>query len=301
MDKRMQLLGKIGTILADFIGIIVMLMAVAFAFARENPAIFVVLAAFVCPLWYKVVQKSWLKEKPIVSVLIRAVIIIGGYFLLTQAIKWNPYNRCHESVAREKYQQHFEKTYADKGYKFGEVGEIAKKEMWDYLKLTAPVSYKDESGKDTTQDITLYFDRVDGKFYKDFAGMQEYRKSYREQYKERNFRDRQFFDDEKLDAAVTEYSTYLVEDQYDVLHGKMDGELQKKVTEKIWEGWRQKAASLGGFQKLETPVEKNWFVTDDENHIQTMEVKAVLSFAEGKLTVKMVFHDDLTLQSMEVS
>lgn len=300
MDKRMQLLGKIGTILADFIGIIVMLMAVAFAFARENPVIFVVLAAIVCPLWYKVVQKSWLKEKPIVSVVLRAVILIGGYFLLTQAIKWNPYNRCHDSVAREKFQQHFEQTYSDKGYKFGEVGAITQKEMWDYLKLTAPVSYKDQSGKDASQDITLYFDRVDGKFYKDFEAMRKYRKDYRKEYKDRDFRDRQFFDDEKLDAAVAQYNTFLLKDQYDELLSKMDGDLKKKVTETVWKEWQDAAESLGEFQKQETPVEKNWYVTDDENHIQTMEVKEVLVFANGKRNVTMTFHDDLTLQKLEV-
>lgn len=301
MDKRMQLLGKIGTILADFVGIIVMLMAVAFAFARENPVIFVVLAALVCPLWYKVVQKAWLKEKPVVSAIIRAVIIIGGYLLLTQAIKWNPYNRCHDSVAREKFQQHFEEMNSEKGYQFGEVGDIAQKEMWDYLKLTAPVSYKDKSGTTASQDMTIYFDRVDGKFYKDFEAMKEYRKEYREEYKERNFRDRQFFDDEKLDAAVEEYNTYLVKNQYDALQGKMDTQLKGKVTETVWKGWQDKVAALGTFQKQETPVEKNWYVTEDENHIQTMEVKEVLDFAQGKLSVTMVFQDDLTLQSMEVN
>ena len=134
MDKRMQLLGKIGTILADFIGIIVMLMALAFAFARENPIIFVALAALVCPLWYKVVQKYWLREKPVVSALVRFTIIVGGYILLTQAIKWNPYNRCHTSVAREKFQQHFQDIHAESGYTFGEVGNIAEKEMGDNLK-----------------------------------------------------------------------------------------------------------------------------------------------------------------------
>lgn len=300
MDKRMQLLGKIGTILADFIGIIVMLMALAFAFARENPVIFVALAALVCPLWYKVVQKSWLKEKPVVSAIIRAVIIIGGYLLLTQAIRWNPYNRCHDSVARERFQQQFEEINKDKGYQFGEVGDIAQKEMWDYLKLTAPVSYKDPSGTAGSQDMTLYFDRVDGKFYKDFEEMKEYRKEYREQYKERDFRDRQFFDEEKLDAVIGQYNAYLIKDQYDVLQGKMDTGLKGKVTEAVWKGWQDKISSLGEFQKQESPVEKNWFVTDDEDHIQTMEVKEILNFARGKLDITMVFHDDLTLQGMEV-
>lgn len=300
MDKRMQLLGKIGTILADFIGIIVMLMALAFAFARENPIIFVALAALVCPLWYKVVQKYWLREKPVVSALVRFTIIVGGYILLTQAIKWNPYNRCHTSVAREKFQQHFQDIHAESGYTFGEVGNIAEKEMWDYLKLTAPVSYQDKSGEKGSQEITLYFDRVDGKFYADFEKMREYRKSYRQEYKKNSFRDRQFFDDEKLDARVEELNNLLVTNQYDAMKSRMDGELQKKITEDYWRGWQNTIVALGTFEKQDLPVEKNWFVTDDENHTQTMEVKETLSFSQGKLSVRMVFRDDLTLLTIEV-
>lgn len=300
MDKRMQLLGKIGTILADFIGIIVMLMALAFAFARENPIIFVVLATLVCPLWYKVVQKYWFKEKPAVSALVRFVILVGGYILLTQAIKWNPYNRCHESVAKEKFQQHFQDVNADNGYTFGEVGAIAEKEMWDYLKLTAPITYTDKSGEKKSQEITLYFDRVDGKFYENFDKLREYRKAYREEYKKNSFRDRQFFNDEELDARVEELNNYLVTNQYDAMKSKMDGELQKKITEEYWRGWQSTIVGLGAYQKQDLPTEKNWFVTDDENHVQTMEVKETLSFSQGKLNVRMVFRDDLTLITIEV-
>ena len=245
MDKRMQLLGKIGTILADFVGIIVMLMALAFAFARENPVVLVVLAALVCPLWYKVVQKYWFREKPMVSALVRFVILVGGYILLTQAIKWNPYNRCHESVAKEKFQQHFEEVNADNGYTFGEVGTIAQKEMWDYLKLTAPVSYTDKSGEKGSQEIILYFDRVDGKFYENFEKMKEYRKAYRAEYKKNSFRNRQFFDEEQLDATVEELNNYLVSNQYDDMKAKMNDDLQEKIPEESWRDWQNTIAALG--------------------------------------------------------
>lgn len=300
MDKRMQFLGKIGTILADFVGIIVMLMALAFAFARENPVIFVVLAAVVCPLWYKVIQKYWFREKPVVSALVRAVILIGGYLLLTQAIKWNPYNRCHESVARDSFERRFEEINQDQGYTVGEVGDIEQKEMWDYMKLTAPVSYKDKEGKQESQEIVLYFDRLDGKFYKDFESLRKYRKEYREKYKTNSFRDRQFFDDEALEVRVQELNGYLTEGQYDAAKKLMDTELQGKVTEEVWKGWQDKTVALGTFQKQETPVEKNWSVTKDTDHVQTMEVKETLIFTGGKLSLRMVFHDDLTLQSMEL-
>ena len=301
MDKRMQLLGKIGTILADFVGIIVMLMALAFAFARENPVVFVVLAALVCPLWYKVVQKYWFREKPMVSALVRFVILVGGYILLTQAIKWNPYNRCHESVAKEKFQQHFEEVNADNGYTFGEVGTIAQKEMWDYLKLTAPVSYTDKSGEKGSQEIILYFDRVDGKFYENFEKMKEYRKAYRAEYKKNSFRNRQFFDEEQLDATVEELNNYLVSNQYDDMKAKMNEDLQNKISEDSWRDWQNTIAALGTYQKQDLPTEKNWYVTDDEDHIQTMEVKETLSFSQGKLNVRMVLQDDLTLTILEVN
>lgn len=297
MDKRIQLLGKIGTILADFIGIIVMLMALAFAFARENPVLFVILAAVVCPLWYKVVQKYWLRERPVVSALIRAVILIAGYLLLTKAISWFPYNRCYDSVAKENFQKSFEEINKDAGYTFDEVGDITKKEMWDYMKLTAVVSYKDKDGQTGSQDMLLYFDRLDGKYYKDFDALKEYRQAYRKEYKSNSFRNRLFFNEEELDAKIEELNDHIVKNEYDAVRAVMDAGLADSVTEEVWRGWQETMASLGTFQKQETPTEKNWSVTDDEEHIQTMEVKETLVFSGGRVEVTMVFHDDLTLQT----
>lgn len=301
MDKRMMLLGKIGTILADFIGIVVMLMALAFAFARENPLLFVVVATVVCPLWYKVVKKHWLSERPVVSALVRGVILIGGYLLLTMAIRWNPYNRCYNSVAKETFQQRFDELNKEEGYTFEEVGDINKKEMWDYLKLTASVSYRDTEGVSGKQEIVLYFDRLDGRYYEDFAAMREYRVEYRKKYATNSFRNRLFFDEEQLDAKVEEINSCLVSGEHEEIKKQMDTELREKVTDEAWKGWSDVFASRGEYVGQEMPAEKNWSVTEDEEHVQTMEVKETLGFASGKVGVRMVFHDDLTLQVLEVN
>ncbi len=171
---------KLVDLIVNFFSVIVMLYAVALAIAREVSWPFIVIAAVVCPLWIIAARKLFWQEKPIVSWCVRGVILIGCYVFLGVCIRHFPYNRCHPVVARDNFQKNFENNIRTDEMEYQGMEEISKKIVGDYMELTTIISYQMPDGTIQTREMTMYFDRLNGKYYGTKEEMDEYRKKIRE-------------------------------------------------------------------------------------------------------------------------
>lgn len=290
--------GKLVETFINFFSIVVMLFAFAFAVAREVSWPFIIIVALECPLWVILAKKFFWEDKPWVSWIVRGVILIGGYLALSICVSKLPYNRCYHSVAKQYFQENFESNFKKDGMSYVDTGDISTQVIGDYSKLTAVVSYT-EDGTQKDQTMTIYFDRFDGKYYKDFDDLKTYRVGYRKQYKTSDFRNRSFFDTEQVEQKTTAIVNCLATGTEDEFVQFFSEDAQENA-KKIWSDW-EKAKQEQGVYQGESGRTKDWKVANDADFTQTMVISTNLAFEKKTIAVKVVLDQDLWIGSMEIS
>ena len=167
--------GKLVDLILNFMSIIITLYAVALAMVREIAWPFIVIAAVVCPLWVILAKKLFWQDKQVMAWIIRGAIVLGGYVLLSVSVSYCRYNRCIPVVAEENFRTQFEEQTKDKKWEYVGLNEMSQNIKGDFTELTAVISYKDDKGAENTIEETLYFDRLNGRYYKSEANLKAYR------------------------------------------------------------------------------------------------------------------------------
>lgn len=179
--KKNMRWSRLVELIINFMSIIIMVMAAAFAVAREISWPFVIIVALECPLWVILAKKFFWEDKPFIAWGVRGALLIIGYVLLSVSVQKCVYNRCHMSVTRQNIQKEFEDKIKDDSMEYQDMGEVSKEIRGDYTELTAVVSYKNLSDSSTgNQEVTLIFDRLNGRYYESVEDMESYRQQIKD-------------------------------------------------------------------------------------------------------------------------
>ncbi len=185
-DRRVKLKknmrwSKLVDLLINFLSILIMLYAGAFAIAKEISWPFILIVAIECPFWIILARKLFWEDKPIVGWIVRGVVLIAGYVFLSISVQHCVYNRCFPSVAKDNFQSNFTENVKTDTMEYQDMGEIATEIKGDYTELKAVISYKNtEDGSTGTEEMTMYFDRLNGKYYESLDELEEYRQQVKD-------------------------------------------------------------------------------------------------------------------------
>ncbi len=178
--KKNMRWSRLVELLINFLSILVMVMAGAFAIAREISWPFILIAAVECPLWVIAAKKLFWEDKPVLGWIVRGALLVGGYVLLSVSTRFCVYNRCHPSVTQETFQKQFEEE-KESGTEFQSLGEIESTIKGDYTELKTVAFYKNTGdGSAGERELTLYFDRRNGRYYGSVEDMEKYRQQVRD-------------------------------------------------------------------------------------------------------------------------
>lgn len=289
---RKEKLLKVGNIILNVYGFILCFMCIVVAIRKENAIFPVLLAVLVCPCSYWFLRKKWGERKPILTRIIRGIVLGLSLLAFGFVLLATPYFRCFSFAVTREAKEYFQQHIQTDEIEYKEVSRIRKMEYGDYQEVTATVEYEDRHTHQTMQrDIILYFDRYDNIYFETFEEMRQYRKENPRWVMSH-------FNEKELNERIYEVTGYLAEGNYDGIWPLLDEECKAGLTKEKREAQQQKIAPLGAYKQISNIVVP--LVEEDESGKQAMTVLVTVKFADGEAEVELVVDEELMVTSMEI-
>lgn len=289
---RKEKLLKVGNIILNVYGFILCFMCIVVAIRKENAIFPVLLAVLVCPCSYWFLRKKWGERKPILTRIIRGIVLGLSLLAFGFVLLATPYFRCFSFAVTREAKEYFHQHIQTDEIEYKEVSRIRKTEYGDYQEVTATVEYEDRHTHQTMQrDIILYFDRYDNIYFETFEEMRQYRKENPRWVMSH-------FNEKELNERIYEVTGYLAEGNYDGIWPLLDEECKAGLTKEKREAQQQKIAPLGAYKQISNIVVP--LVEEDESGKQAMTVLVTVKFADGEAEVELVVDEELMVMSMEI-
>lgn len=264
---------------------------------REHTWMGMILAVLICPGTYYVLRRKFRASHPIWLGVFRGITLGFAPIAMGFILMMNPYYRCFDFSVTSQAKEYFNEHIRTDQIEYRSVSSIQKPEHADYRIVTAMIEYEDRQTKQKMhQEVTLYFDRINGDYFNSFEEMRQYRREHAEEYLLEAFH----FDELALNDRVEKIVDYFIQNDYAGIQQILEEGCKEEVTEPKWAGWNQELSSLGSYRKtvMMTP---SWQVGDDAVHTQTMDVTMTLQFVSGTADLTMTLNEDLKLEKLSLS
>lgn len=294
MKEKMM---KIGNILLNVWGFIQCANSLLFAVVYETSLPFIFSGILSCPVIYWYIRKRVGEERRKILWLIRGVLLFVGALIWFWSIGLFPYTRCYEFLVKQEAKQYYKEHIEKEGSEFQEIRSITKQESGDYLKIYVTLVYIDgESAKKMEQELILYFDRFNGKYYNDFDAMVDYRNQHPEEYTGRITLN---YEEAKVNEKVEELIQFYVENDFASWQMRADDKLMQQVTVEDWKAWQEKQDDIGSYKRVS---DQSWGMelTEDKKKVDVLTVSVVLQYETGTVTLYVALGEDLQMKEFEV-
>ncbi len=288
---------KIGNGVLNVCGFLLCINSLGFAIVSDTAIPFILSAILGCPVIYWYIRRKAGMERCKRLWAIRAGLLFASGFVWFLSIGFFPYARCYNFLVKQEARMYYDQKIAVEGSEFQEVRSITKQEMGDYLKIYVTMVYVDgESAKKMEQELILYFDRFNGKYYNDFDAMVGYRNQHPEEYIGRITMN---YEEAKVNEKVEELIQFYVENDFASWQMRADEALLQQVTVEDWKVWQEKQSDIGVYKRV---ADQNWGteLTEDRKKVDVLTVSVVLQYETGTVTLHVALGEDLQMKEFEV-
>lgn len=292
----MKKITKIGNVILYMYASFLFITAITVVIRFDNTWVGMALAVLVCPGTYYLLHKKFSANHRIMVWVFRGVTLGTGLIAILLTFFANPFYRCLDFSIVNQAEEYFDANNGTGQLEYRSVSSIKKPEHGDYRIVTAMVECEDRHTKQTMkQELCWYFDRLIGRFFNSFEEMRQYRREHAEDYLLQPIH----FEEEQLNARITETADYVRENDYAGVQQLFEEECAREVTEPRWAGWNQELSSLGGYRKIEN-VAFSGQLEENAERFQTVGVEVTLRYVSGKATVRMTINENLKLEMLSV-
>lgn len=264
---------------------------------REHTWMGMILAVLICPGTYYVLRRKFRASHPVRLGVFRGITLGFAPIAMGCIFMMNPYYRCFDFSVTSQAKEYFNEHIRTDQIEYRSVSSIQKPEHADYRIVTAMIEYEDRQTKQKMhQEVTLYFDRINGEYFNSFEEMRQYRREHAEEY----LLEPLHFEELALNDRIEEIADYFIKNDYAGIQQIFGDGCKEEVTEPKWAGWNQELSSLGSYLKTVSMI-PSWRVEEDAVHTQTMDITMTMQFVSGTAELTMTLNEDLKLEKLSLS